>query len=54
MSEADNGDKQFDPTPQRREQYRKEGRFPRARDAGGIATTAAVLAVLLGSRGVLG
>jgi hypothetical protein len=53
MSEADNGDKQFDPTPQRREQYRKEGRFPRARDAGGIATTAAVLAVLLGSRGVL-
>ena len=53
MSEADDGDKQFDPTPQRREQYRKDGRFPRARDAGGIATTAAVLAVLLGSRGVL-
>ena len=53
MSEADDGDKQFDPTPQRRDQYRKDGRFPRARDAGGIATTAAVLAVLLGSRGVL-
>jgi flagellar biosynthesis protein FlhB len=50
---SDDGDKQFDPTPQRREQFRKEGRYARARDAGGIAATAAVIAVLLGSRAVL-
>ena len=43
----------FDPTPQRREQFRKDGRIPRARDAGGIAATAAVLIVLLNSRGVI-
>lgn len=53
MSEADDDDKKYDPTPQRREQFRKEGRFAKARDAGGIAATAAVLALLLGSRPVL-
>ena len=52
MSEADDSEKQFDPTPQRREEYRKEGRIARARDAGGIAATAAVLGVLFGSRGL--
>lgn len=50
---SDDGDKQFDPTPQRREEFRREGRFARARDAGGIAATAAVLGVLLGSRAML-
>ena len=53
MSESDDGEKQFDPTPQRREDFRKEGRVARARDAGGIAATAAVLAALLGSRATL-
>lgn len=53
MSDADDGDKQFDPTPQRREQFRKEGRIPRAKDAAGVAATAAVVVVLLGSREVL-
>lgn len=52
MSDADESEKHFDPTPQRREDFRKEGRFARARDAGGIAATAAVLMVIYGSRGV--
>lgn len=53
MSEADDSDKNFDPTPHRREQFRKEGRFARAKDLGGLAATAAVTLVLLGSRQVL-
>ncbi len=53
MSEADDGEKQFDPTPKRREDFRNEGRIARARDAGGIAATAAVLAALLGARSTL-
>jgi flagellar biosynthetic protein FlhB len=43
-------EKTHDATPQRREQARKEGRFAKSRDIGGVAGTAAVLAVLLGSR----
>ncbi len=50
---SDEGEKQFDPTPHRREEFRREGRFARARDAGGLAATAAVMVVLLGSRDVL-
>lgn len=50
---SDDGEKQFDPTPHRREEFRREGRFARARDAGGLAATAAVMVVLLGSRDVL-
>jgi flagellar biosynthetic protein FlhB len=50
----EDGQKSFDPTPQRREQFRKDGRFARAKDAGGVAATAAVLAVLMGSREATG
>lgn len=50
MSGSQAGEKSFAATPQRREQFRKEGRYARARDAGGIAASAAVLAALLGSR----
>jgi flagellar biosynthetic protein FlhB len=49
MSE-DDSDRKFDPTPQRRERFRKEGRFARARDAGGIAAVAGALAALVGTR----
>lgn len=50
---SDDGDKKFDPTPQRREEFRKQGRFARARDAGGVAVTAGVLATLLGSHSAM-
>ncbi len=49
----DDAERTHEPTPQRREQFRKDGRYARARDAGGIAASLAVGAVLLGSRGVL-
>jgi flagellar biosynthetic protein FlhB len=52
MSEG--GEKRFDATPHRKEQARQEGRFARARDASGLAATAAVLGVLLGSRSAIG
>ena len=48
MSEA--GDRKFDPTPQRREEFRKQGRFARSRDAAGMASAVCVIGVLLGSR----
>jgi flagellar biosynthetic protein FlhB len=47
---SDDGEKSFEATPKRREQFRKDGRFARSRDAGGVLATGAVLAVLLGSR----
>jgi flagellar biosynthetic protein FlhB len=46
-------EKQFDPTPQRRERFRKDGRFARSRDANGLAATAAALGTLLGTRGAM-
>ncbi|MEI8258280.1 MAG: EscU/YscU/HrcU family type III secretion system export apparatus switch protein, partial [Deltaproteobacteria bacterium] len=51
---SDSDEKTFDPTEQRREQYRKDGRYARARDAGAIAATVAGIGVLLGSRGAIG
>jgi len=33
MSGAKEGERTFDPTPQRREEFRKQGRYARARDA---------------------
>jgi flagellar biosynthetic protein FlhB len=51
---AGEGDKQFAPTEQRREQFRKDGRFPRARDASAVAATMAVCGALLGSRAAMG
>ncbi len=50
MAEGEESDREFDPTPQRRERFLKEGRFARARDAGGIAAVAAALAALVGTR----
>lgn len=47
---ADNGDRTYEPTDQRREEFRKQGRFAKARDAGGVVATAAVIAVLAGSQ----
>lgn len=51
MSDQDN--RQFDPTEHRREQFRKEGRFARSRDASSVAATLCVVGVLLGSRGAI-
>jgi len=47
---SDDSERTLDPTDQRKEQFRKEGRFARSRDAGGVVAGAAVLAVLAGSR----
>lgn len=43
-------DKKFDPTDAKRERFREEGRFARARDVGGILCAAAFLGVLSGFR----
>lgn len=43
---TDTGDRTYDPTPKRREEFRKQGRFPRARDAGGLAASLAVLGAI--------
>ena len=47
---SDTGDRTYDPTDQRREEFRKQGRFAKARDAGGVVATASVIAVLAGSQ----
>lgn len=49
----DGGERNLDPTDQKREQFRKEGRFAKARDAGGVVATIAVLGVLAGSKASL-
>ncbi len=51
---SDDGQKSFDATDKRREEFRKDGRFARSRDAGGVLATAAVIGVLLGSREAVG
>jgi flagellar biosynthetic protein FlhB len=48
---SDTGDRTYDPTDQRKEEFRKQGRFAKSRDAGGVVATAAVIAVLAGSQG---
>lgn len=52
-SDTDTGEKNLDPSDQKREQFRKEGRFARSRDAGGVVATMAVIGVLAGSGGKL-
>ena len=47
---ADSGEKTFEATEQRREEFRKQGRYARAKDASGIAATAAVVLGLMASR----
>ncbi len=48
------GEKSFDPTPRRREDFRKQGRFAQSRDIAGVVGTASVLGVIAGSRGEIG
>jgi flagellar biosynthesis protein FlhB len=43
----------LDPTPARRQKFRKEGRIAKSRDAGAIAATAAVLAILVGTQSTI-
>jgi len=52
MSE-DTGEKSFEATPHRRAEFRKQGRFARARDAGAIVTVGACLGVVMGSRAAI-
>ncbi len=49
MSSSDTGDRTYEPTDQRREEFRKQGRFAKSRDAGGVVATVAVMGVLAGS-----
>jgi len=50
---SDTGDRTYDPTDARRESFRKEGRFARSRDLGGVVATIAVLGTLAGTKGSL-
>lgn len=50
MSEADSAEKTFEATEQRREDFRKKGRYARAKDATGIAALGVVAMGLLASR----
>jgi flagellar biosynthesis protein FlhB len=49
MANDTGGEKKHDATPHRKEEFRKQGRFPKARDAGGLAATLAGLAALAGT-----
>ncbi|NUO53426.1 MAG: flagellar biosynthesis protein FlhB [Polyangiaceae bacterium] len=46
-------DRTFDPTPKRREQFRKEGKIARARDAGAVAAIGATFAIITGTKGAI-
>jgi flagellar biosynthetic protein FlhB len=48
------GEKSFEATETRREEYRKKGSYAKARDAGSVFAMAAVMATLLGSRASIG
>jgi flagellar biosynthetic protein FlhB len=48
MSEQEDGDKTQEATPERRRQAREQGQFPRAKDTGAVAATAALLLGLSG------
>ena len=50
---SDAGERNLDPTDQRKEQFRKEGRFAKSRDAAGVVATVAVLGLLAGSSDTL-
>jgi flagellar biosynthetic protein FlhB len=54
VSDDQGGERSFDPTPQRKEQFRKQGRFPKSKDAGSVVATLAVLAVVVGSEQAIG
>ena len=50
---SDDSERTLDPTDQRREEFRKQGRIARSRDIGGIVATAAVIAVISSQRDAL-
>lgn len=54
MSDSQQGEKTFEPTAQRREEFRKQGRFARARDAAPVAAMVSAVGALLGSRTAIG
>lgn len=54
MAEDQHGERTFEPTEHRREEFRKQGKIPRARDLGGLAATAAIGLALFASRARLG
>jgi len=47
---SESGEKTFEATEHRREEFRKQGRYARAKDIGGIVTTAVVALAFVGSR----
>jgi flagellar biosynthesis protein FlhB len=53
MSSEGNGERSFEPTEHRREEFRKQGKFARSRDAAGVAATLCALGALLGSRAAM-
>ncbi len=54
MSENNADDKTLEATPKRREDYRKQGKFARARDASALATAGACMGALLASKEAMG
>jgi flagellar biosynthesis protein FlhB len=54
VSGSDDGERTLAPTPKRREDFRKQGRIAKARDAAPLAATFAALGVLIGSRQAAG
>ena len=50
----DSADKTFEPTEHKKEEFRKQGRFAKSKDAGGVVATAAVIAVIAGSTASIG
>jgi flagellar biosynthetic protein FlhB len=50
----DSADKTFEPTERKKEEFRKQGRFAKSKDAGGVVATAAVIAVIAGSTSSIG
>ncbi len=53
MSDEDDSEKTEDPSPDKRKKARDEGQFARAKDAGAVAATVAVLLVMNGTWGDL-
>lgn len=47
MSESDQGERTEEATPEKRKRAREQGQFPRSRDAGAVAASAAVLVSML-------
>lgn len=50
MADDSNGEKTYEATDQRREEFRKQGRFAKAKDLGGLASTAAIVLGTIAAR----